>query len=419
MNYRETLEVLYAMMPDFQQVGGAAYKPGMERVAEFLEVLGNPHERFRAIHVAGTNGKGSVSHMLAAALRAGGERVGLYTSPHLRDFRERMRIDGAMIDEREVAAFAEHHLETMRELRLSFFEATMCMAFDWFARREVDVAVVEAGLGGRLDSTNILTPTVSVITNIGLDHQQFLGATLAEIAGEKAGIVKRGGPVVVGERGVETDGIFLDKAAEMSASLTFAEDVFRAVRLGREGRVQRFEVEDRRTGVHFCLDCDLLGDYQTKNIVTLLAALDVLRVAPHGLGTAALDTGLRGRWEVLGSGPLVVADTGHNAHGLRQVAAQLRGERYEKLYFVLGVAADKDLDAILPLLPDDARYLFTAPSTPRALPPEKLAARAAAHGLRGEIVSTVAQALARARALATPNDMIFIGGSNFTVAEII
>ncbi len=450
MNYRQTLETLYNMMPDFQDVWAGAYKPGLERVDEFLNLLGRPHDKFKAVHIAGTNGKGSVSHMTAAVLQGAGLKVGLYTSPHLRDFRERIRIDGETIPEEAVVEFAERHLETMKAIGLSFFEATMCMAFDWFARCGVDVAVVEAGLGGRLDSTNILMPVVSVITNIGLEHQQYLGETLAEIAGEKAGIIKRGVPVVIGEHGDAADEVFVHKAAVEDAPIIFAQDIYKCVAARKDGCRQVFTIErmvkqaadggggeqasresnpPRGAANLKCdLTVDLLGDYQAKNIVTLLAVVDVLRRTDAFssfefrfsiLESAAVATGLRGRWEVMGHHPLVVADTAHNAHGIELVAEQLRGEHYETLYIVIGVAADKDLDAILPLLPREAHYIFTAPSVSRAMPAEQLAAHATKYGLNGDIVPRVPDALARARELASPRDMIFIGGSNFTVAEVL
>lgn len=328
----------------------------------------------------------------------------------------------------------------------------MCMAFDWFARCGVDVAVVEAGLGGRLDSTNIITPLVSVITNIGLEHQQYLGETLVEIAGEKAGIIKSGVPVVVGEHGAETDEVFIRKATVEGAPLLFAQDIYKCTAVGKEGCVQTFECEDRCSGERFGLSVDLLGDYQAKNMVTLLAVVDILSGRQHDclcsdgvavtgkqtgpscagpitalrgrtplsiLRTAAFTTGLRGRWEIIGHHPLTVADTAHNAHGISLVAEQLRGEHYEKLYMVIGVAADKDLGAILPQLPCEAHYIFTAPSVARAMPATELAASASEYGLHGEVVECVPNALARAHELASPRDMIFVGGSNFTVAEIL
>lgn len=427
MNYKETLDILYNMMPDFQNVGADAYKPGLERVTEFNDLLGQPDRKFKSVHVAGTNGKGSVSHMLASVLQAHGYRVGLYTSPHLRDFRERIRIDGEMISEREVVDFAGKYLETMHTIGLSFFEATMCMAFDWFARAGVDVAVVETGLGGRLDSTNIITPLLSIITNIGLDHQKFLGGTVEKIATEKAGIIKRGIPVVVGERDAATAPIFIEKAEQVGTRIVFAEDMFRCERVGRGECSQTFLVTDLVHNESYDLSIDLMGSYQTRNVVTVLAGIDVLRkILPvsessirEGIARAALSTGLRGRWEVIGRQPLTVCDTGHNAHGLQLVAEQLRSERYDELYMVIGMVDDKDFDGVLPLLPHNAHYIFTSPSVPRALPATELATKGAAYGLAGEVVETVPEALARARELAGPADMIFVGGSTFTVADII
>lgn len=423
MTYRETIETLYNMMPDFQAVGAGAYKPGLERVDEFLNLLGRPYERFESIHVAGTNGKGSCSHMIAAVLQADKHRVGLYTSPHLCDFRERMRINGTMISEREVVDFVDKHLETMRTLGLSFFEVTMCMAFDWFERREVDVAVVEVGLGGRLDATNIIIPRVSVITNIGLDHQQFLGDTLTQIAAEKAGIITAGIPVVIGEHSEETDPVFRSVAAREGAPMLFAQEMYDVRSAGKGERRQRFAVERLSDGVHFNVELDLLGDYQARNLTTALGALKIFGVSPlavrEGLAGAAVATGLRGRWEVLGRTPLVVADTAHNAHGLAPVMEQLMRERRGRLFVVFGMVADKDVDAILPLLPRDAYYLFTAPASPRALDAAELGAHGIATGLRGEVVGSAPDALARARELASPSDTIYIGGSNYIVAEIL
>ncbi|MCL2562355.1 MAG: bifunctional folylpolyglutamate synthase/dihydrofolate synthase [Rikenellaceae bacterium] len=427
MNYKETLDVLYRMMPDFQNIGADAYKPGLERVTEFLGSVGQPDGAFRSVHVAGTNGKGSTSHMVAAVLQAAGVRTGLYTSPHLRDFRERMRVDGEMIPEQGVMDFARRHLETMCGLRLSFFEATMCMAFDWFAQSGVECAVVETGMGGRLDCTNVLQPLVSVITNIGMDHQKFLGDTLEKIAAEKAGIIKRGVPVVIGERDEATDGVFIEKARQMDAPVVFAQDLFCAESAGCDAFSQTFRVTNLHGGEQFPITLDLLGDYQRRNLVTVLAALSVLRgrmsfgegVIAGGLRSAAASTGLRGRWETLGRDPLTVCDTGHNTHGLRLVAEQIRAQRYEKLYMVIGMVREKDFDEILPLLPRDAYYIFTAPSNERALPSAELAKLAAPYGLHGEVVETVPDALTRARELASPADMIFIGGSTFTVADIV
>lgn len=429
MNYKETLDILYNMMPDFQNVGAGAYKPGLERVIEFNDLLGRPDRSFASIHVAGTNGKGSVSHMLASVLQAGGYRVGLYTSPHLRDFRERIKVDGEMVPERFVVDFSQQHLEVMRAIGLSFFEATMCMAFDYFARCNVEVAVVETGLGGRLDSTNIITPLASVITNIGLDHQKFLGDTTEKIAAEKAGIIKHGVPAIVGERDAATAAVFTAKAQEAGTELVFAEDLYRCNSVVKGEYLQTFGLTNLATGTAFELSTDLLGDYQRRNIVTALAAIGVLntrtqlsisnRAVRDGIGAASVSTGLRGRWEIIGRDPLVVCDTGHNAHGIRLVAEQIRNEHYDKLYMIIGMVDDKDFGQVLPLLPKDAHYIFTSPSVGRALPAATLAEKGAEYALRGETAPSVSAALARAKQLATPGDMIFIGGSTFTVADII
>lgn len=429
MNYKETLDTLYNMMPDFQRVGADAYKPGLDRVTEFNNVLGRPDASFDAVHVAGTNGKGSVCSMLASVLRSAGYRTGLYTSPHLTDFRERIKVDGEMIPESAVMDFADRYMEVMRALGLSFFEATMCMAFDWFARNGVEVAVVETGMGGRLDSTNILKPIASIITNIGMDHQKFLGDTPAKIAGEKAGIIKPGIPAVVGERDPETDPVFEGKAGEVGTRLFFAQDMYRCLGARKEGGLQTFSMTNLCTGTEFEVATDLMGDYQCRNIVTVMGAISVMnrhtqltvsnRSVTEGLRTAALSTGLRGRWEVIGHDPLTVVDTGHNAHGLRLVTQQLAGEKYDRLYMVVGMVDDKDFDRVLPLFPRDAHYIFTSASIHRALPADELARKAAAYGLQGEVIAGVPAALARARELASPRDMIFVGGSTFTVADII
>lgn len=426
--YDEVVETLYRMMPDFQQVGAGAYKPGLERIRAFDAWLGSPSRSFCTIHVAGTNGKGSVSHMLAAVLSAAGYCTGLYTSPHIADFRERIRVDGETISKRGVIDFAQTHMDKMNELGLSFFEATVGMAFDWFAHSDVEVAVIETGLGGRLDATNIITPVLSVITNIGLEHTQFLGDTLELIASEKAGIIKPGVPAVVGERDEVTAPIFIDSARAKGSELFFAEDIFRVEPSGdAAAHGRRYTVDCIEKGWTIDIDVDLQGDYQKRNLTTALAAMRVLhrrtpidisfRACRDGMANAAASTGLKGRWHVAGDEPLVVCDTGHNAHGLGRVVEQIRSCKYDKLYFVLGVAGDKDLDSILPLLPTEAHYIFTQASGQRSMPVEKLAAAAGAAGLKGETAPTVGDAVARARALAGKNDMVFVGGSTFVVAD--
>ncbi|MDR2885380.1 MAG: bifunctional folylpolyglutamate synthase/dihydrofolate synthase [Rikenellaceae bacterium] len=437
MTYAETLEFLYASLPVFQQQGAAAYKPGSENTAAMSSLLGDPPRRFTTIHVAGTNGKGSCSHILAAILQSAGYRTGLFTSPHLKDFRERIRVDGVMISEAEVVEFTEKWRDEMVGRGLTFFEMCTLLAFDHFAREGVDVAVIETGLGGRLDATNIITPALSVITNIGLDHTAQLGNTLEAVAREKAGIIKPFVPVVVGQRDGATDPVFEAAAAVAGAPLTWAQSMCSVESATTHDGGQRLQIKGLGTvSTPFTLTLDLPGSYQRHNIVTVLAACRVLatcqiagqpaNIPPGAIhaGCAAVCslTGLKGRWQVLSREPLTICDTGHNAHGLREVAAQLEsmaaaGE-YEKLYIIIGVVADKDLGAILPLLPRDAQYIFTQPSTPRARPAADLAAAAKAYGLHGSTAPNVPEALATARSLAVPNDMIFIGGSTFTVADI-
>lgn len=431
MDYAQTLDFLFNQLTSFQQVGAAAYKPGLERIREFCSELGNPQCDYHTIHIAGTNGKGSTSHIMASVLQHAGYRVGLFTSPHLKDFRERMRINGEMISEQDVVDFVARHFEKIKSLGLSFFEITAAMAFDYFARYDVEVAVIETGLGGRLDATNIITPLVSVITNIGLDHTDLLGSTLKAIAAEKAGIIKRGVPVVVGEQDVESDGVFLAKANEESSSLHFAQQCFTLLGRATDGVQQSFKLRRERDGEEFELSLDLLGEYQSNNVITASAALDVLHcLSPltiprgaylKGFGSAAATTRLVGRWQVLEQNPLVVCDTGHNVHGLKYVVAQLEEliQKHDKVVCVLGFAREKNLDEVLPLLPKGAFYIFTQAASPRALPAEELALRAEAEGLHGEVVGCVVQALVRAKAIVADSDAIFVGGSNFVVAEIL
>lgn len=428
MNYEQTLDYLYNSLPDFHQRGAAAYKPGLERVHEFNRLLGCPDRRFRSVHVAGTNGKGSVSHILASVLSAAGYRVGLYTSPHIKDFRERIRVDGRQIGRDDVVDFVARNRTMMDGLGLSFFEMTVGMAFDFFARSGVDIAVVETGLGGRLDATNIITPVLSVITNIGLDHQALLGDTIDKIAAEKAGIIKRGIPVVVGQGDALSAPVFEARAAGMDAPLTFADKVFCVAGDGQAPAGRRFTVVNRVSGDRFDVELDLYGDYQRYNIVTALAALDVLDgsgtvavgrdAVLAGCAVAASSTGLHGRWEVIGRSPMVVCDTGHNAHGFAQTLPQLKTYDRGRLFMVLGFVDDKDLSGILPLLPTGAHCIFTQPSTHRALPVERLAALAAAAGVTGDTAGSVPEALAMARERAAADDMIFIGGSNYVVADL-
>lgn len=423
MDYSQTLKYLYNSLPVFQRIGAAAYKANLNNTEALDAHLGFPHRSFATVHIAGTNGKGSTSQMIYGVLRAHGLKVGLYTSPHLRDFRERIVVDDQMIGCENVVRFVEENREFIDQLKPSFFEVTVAMAFDYFRRCEVDVAVVEVGMGGRLDSTNVITPELSVITNIAFDHMQFLGSTLPQIASEKAGIIKAGVPVVIGESNPEYDSVFAAKAAELGAPLTVADARYRCVGQRDMSQGSVFTVLDVQSGLQRDYHLGMSGEYQGRNLCTALAALDALR-ARFSLAERDVEQGLcgavvAGRWQVLGRDPLVVCDTGHNRAGLEWVVRQIARQSYEKLYFVMGVVSDKDLSSILDLLPRDAYYIFTQADIERAMPYCDLQETAMAAGLRGEGVSSVAGALDRARELATPRDMIFVGGSTFTVAEIL
>ena len=429
MNYSQTLEFLYSAMPSFQQKGAMAYKPGLERVTAFCRHIGNPQRNFFTIHVAGTNGKGSVSHMIASVLQSAGYRTGLFTSPHLQDFHERIRVDGEMIPKQRVVNFVDKHREKMTELDLSFFEMTAALAFEHFAQSDVEVAVIETGLGGRLDATNIIVPILSVVTNIGLEHTALLGPTIERIAAEKAGIIKKSRPVLIGESDPAYNHVFEAAAAENRSQIVYAEQVFECAGQSHGENGQQFTMVRTRDGHRFEVGLDLGGDYQCRNIVTASAAVDFLhentpltisrRAYIEGMRDAAETTGLRGRWQTLSTSPLTVCDTGHNPHGMAYVAEQLAKQTYEKLYCIIGVVQDKDLANILPLLPREAHYIFTQASIERALDAEALAAAAAGFGLSGEVVRGVGAALTRAQEIATPRDMIFIGGSTFVVAEAL
>ena len=415
MEYKEATEWLYRQLPMFSRTGAAAYKPGLERSEALAAHFGNPERRLKAIHVAGTNGKGSVSNLIAATLQSQGYRTALYTSPHLVDFRERMRIDGEMIPREEVTDFVERWLAgDYKGDSPSFFELTMMMAFDWFARSGVDYAVIEVGMGGRLDSTNIITPLLSVITNISKDHTQFLGDTLAKIAGEKAGIIKPGVPVVIGEACAETEPVFRARAAEVGAPIR---EAYR-------------EIDESANDT---LHCSLQGDYQRKNVNTARVAIDALRRADVAISDEAISrgfsdveriTGFAGRWMRLSDSPLTIADTGHNEAGLSYNLAQLRRLMDERgadatLRFVIGFVNDKDVDHILPMFPREARYYVTQAQIPRAMPYAELAERCLARGLDATAHSDVAAALAAARRDAGPDDIIYIGGSTFIVADAL
>lgn len=409
MDYKDTLAYLYNSTPMFQQVGGAAYKEGLDNTLALDAHLGHPHRAFHTIHVAGTNGKGSCSHTLAAILQSAGYRTGLYTSPHLLDFRERIRINGKPVPEAYVVDFVARERAFFEPLHPSFFELTTAMAFRYFADEGVDVAVVEVGMGGRLDCTNIIRPDLCIITNISPDHTQFLGHTLAQIAAEKAGIIKPGIPVVIGETTPETRPVFLRKAQEAGAPIYFAEENDREDYPG--------------------LEFELKGIYQQKNLRTLLTALPLLKkeagyrldeqAVRNGFAHVVELTGLMGRWQKLHDHPTLMCDTGHNVGGIGYVVEQLKQQTYRTLRIVIGMVNDKDIGGVLALLPREATYYFTRASVKRALPEDELAKRAHEAGLRGECYPDVPAAVRAAQKESLPEDFIFVGGSNFIVADLL
>lgn len=424
MTYEETLDYLYNQMPEYQRIGERAYKVGLDNSLVLDNIFGHPHRHYKTIHVAGTNGKGSTSHLLAAILQESGYRVGLYTSPHLTDFRERIRVNGEMIDKNFVVDFTKKYRVQFEPVMPSFFELTMEMAFLWFAHQKVDIAVIETGLGGRLDSTNIITPMLSIITNIGLDHMKFLGDTLPLIAAEKAGIIKQEVPVVIGEKGnQEVVMVFRRQAALLNAPILFAEDEMSDLSAVRMGSRWIFHTRE-----YHSIICDLGGFAQQKNARTLLTAVALLRevglVIPReavyrGFSQVITLTGLQGRWQQLQQKPKIICDIAHNAHGLRDVMEQLQSESYGQLHMVFGMASDKDRESVLPLLPREARYYFTRASVERALDERLLQEEAGAYGLTGERYGNVAEAVAAAIKNADENDLIFIGGSSFVVADAL
>lgn len=426
--YAATLEFLYQQLPMYQRVGAVAYKKDLSNTQALCKLLGQPQKKFKSIHVAGTNGKGSVSHMMAAVLQKSGYKTGLYTSPHLRDFRERIRINGKMIEEAQVVEFTELMKTQLEDLQPSFFEWTVAMAFHHFAQENVDIAVIETGLGGRLDSTNVITPILSVITNIGWDHMDMLGNTLEAIAGEKAGIIKPDVPVVIGESQAETSFVFEKVANEKRSLLKFADRIYSLNYLGTRGGYSQYEVRKGTKVEYEDLELDLNGEYQIHNLATVLTSIDQLNRAGfliekesiiEGLAQVQGLTGFAGRWTILGDSPKIIADTGHNENGLRLVMAQLKREKFQNLHFVLGVVGDKDLSKILPILPVNAKYYFCKSSIPRALNEVSLHAEAKKFGLEGQAYPTVGEALAAAKENAGSSDLIFIGGSTFTVADVI
>ncbi len=419
---------MFNKLPMYQLIGGAAYKADMNNTIQLLNLLDNPQNNFKSVHVAGTNGKGSVSHMLASVFQEAGYKTGLYTSPHLRDFRERIRINGEMIPEENVMQFMEAYKDKFETMGLSFFEMTVGMAFDYFSKEKIDIAIVEVGMGGRLDSTNIITPELSIITNIDFDHMKFLGDTRAKIAYEKAGIIKPGIPVVIGETHPETQQVFIDKAQECNSPILFADQVFDCDKIHIESYTeQKYDVWKNSELYMEALEIPLMGNYQQKNLTTVMCALDLLRnkfdlsedIIRDGIAKVIRNTHLMGRWQILCKDPLTIADTGHNVAGIKEVVLQLAEMQYNKLHFVLGMVNDKDIDSVLHLLPHSAEYYFCKADIPRGLDANILAQKAFDLGLRGQVFESVSHAYRSALNNAHFGDVVFIGGSNFTVAEVV
>ena len=421
MTYQQTLDYLYANLPMYQRVGAVAYKEDLSNTILLCEALGNPQHRFKSIHVAGTNGKGSSSHMLAAVLQTADYKTGLYTSPHLKEFTERIKINGQEVSQEFVIDFVNRIKPSIEKILPSFFEITVAMAFDYFAQQKVDVAVIEVGLGGRLDSTNVITPLVSLITNISWDHKEILGDTLQKIAYEKAGIIKSGIPVVISERQSEVDFVFDKKAADVSSEIIYASDHYKVI----DRSDGDFLVETK--GIKTSYNLDLKGSYQRKNLAGLLETVAILRdkgiaisdeSLKMGLSSTILLTGLKGRWQKLSIKPLIVCDTGHNEAGVQEVLIQILKQQFSKLYIVWGMVKDKDITNILKLLPKEASYFFCQAKIPRAIPAHELAVKANEFGLSGIVVNDVNDAITKAKEMSSESDMIFIGGSTFVVAEI-
>ena len=406
MNYQETVNWMFNQLPMYQSVGKSAYKEDLTNTILLANYLGNPERKLKCIHVAGTNGKGSTSHMLASILQEAGYKVGLYTSPHLKDYRERIKINNQEIDQDFVVDFISKHKSFFEQNEFSFFEMTVGLAFDYFDKSNIDIAIIEVGMGGRLDSTNIIFPLISVITNIGLDHTQFLGNTLSLIANEKAGIIKPNIPVVIGEYNTETQPVFIAKANENNSDINFASDLIKEI-----------------------YATELLGDYQYSNVKTVVQTIRVLQLQnefivsekniQNGLMNVIKNTNLQGRWQKLNEKPLTICDTAHNKHGLEIVLKQIQKQQFKQLHFVFGVVNDKDLDSILDLFPKNATYYFCKPNIPRGLDAEILQKKCKEFELFGVLYNSVAGAYANALKSANTNDMIYIGGSTFVVAEIL
>ncbi len=426
MTYKQTLQYLYTQLPMFQRVGNVAFKKDLTNIRKLCKALGNPQKSFKAIHIAGTNGKGSSAHLLCSVLQASGHRVGLYTSPHYKDFRERIKVDGQLCSKQFVVDFVKEHQAVFEEIRPSFFEITVAMAFEYFKHSQVDLAVIETGLGGRLDSTNILKPILSIITNISYDHQQFLGDTLPKIAREKAGIIKKNIPVIIGEEQAEVKHVFENVAKRKEAKLRFASRTYKVKLLKTDLRHSYYEVRKRGKIIYPRLKVNLHGSFQQKNIATILSACDHLSAyvssannIKKGFANLKALTYYIGRWQILSEKPYVIADSAHNEAGLQLLKEALGNIAFDQLHFVLGTVADKSREKLFRILPDNATYYFAKADIPRGLDAKILQNEAAQFGLKGRAYSSVKNALRAAKRAAKTNDLIFIGGSIFVVAEVL
>ncbi len=428
MDYNQTLEFLFSQLPMFQRIGAAAYKASLDNTIALAELTGNPEQRLKTIHIAGTNGKGSVSSMIASIMQENGYKTGLFTSPHLSDFRERIKINGEMIDKEYIVNFVEQYTGLFQNIKPSFFEWTFALAMKWFHDNQTDIAIIETGMGGRLDSTNIINPLLSVITNIGMDHTAFLGDTVPAIAREKAGIIKQGIPVVIGQSHAETDPVFLEVSKQHAAAIMFADKNFKTEISEHQLHTECMNVKVYESGISKTICCPLTGEYQLKNIATVMAAMRVLTknykefgslCIGEGIRNTIKNTGLKGRWQTIGQNPLIICDIGHNPDGIKEVVMQIKKTPYKNLHIVLGVVNDKDVKTMLMLLPANAVYYFCKADIPRGLDAIELQNTANDFGLKGDVYPSVKSALENARAMALPEDLVFVGGSAFVVAEVV
>lgn len=414
----------------FHRIGAAAYKADLDNTHALMQLLQHPHEHFKSVHIAGTNGKGSTSHILASIFQHAGYKVGLYTSPHLKDFRERIRVNGKMISKKNVCDFVDDYKDECEKIQLSFFEWTVGLAFDYFKKQKVDVAIIETGLGGRLDSTNVITPLLSIITNISFDHQNLLGDTLEKIAYEKAGIIKKDIPVVIGQANAVTDKVFIQKANQENSEIYFADKAY-SVTVSKSFKTTNelltVDVKEKSKLIYKNLKLDLTGNYQQKNLVTVLQSIELLqkhfiinnKAIYNGLKSVKSTTGLQGRWQILSKKPLVICDTAHNEDGIKLVLKNISNTPHQHLHFVLGMVNDKDIDKILKMLPRKATYYFCKANIPRGLDAMILKEKATAYNLKGNAYQSVKKSLNEAIQNASFNDLIFVGGSTFTVAEVV